>query len=158
MNSLMIMMILLALTNGVCIGLSRILNGLLSQDTNAFNASLWNHVVGFTLLSLLLTFIPTPPLASLLTAPVYTWFGGVLGTFFVAINSYVLSRIGATMTALLVITGQLVTGVVFDAITTHTEPFQLLGILLIIIGVLLTKWFQFKSVSQNIQLKTEEQA
>lgn len=155
MNSIMIMMILLALTNGVCIGLSRLLNGRLSQDTNAFNASLWNHVVGFTLLSLLLTFIPTPPLASLLSAPVYTWLGGVFGALFVALNSYVLSRIGATMTALLVITGQLLTGVVFDAMAANAEPLQLFGGVLIMAGVLLTKWFQFKSVSQNIQLKNQ---
>ncbi|WP_245006721.1 DMT family transporter [Erwinia persicina] len=50
----MITYIINSLLNGVCISLSRSLNGRLSMGRNAFYASLWNHIVGFIFLSLIL--------------------------------------------------------------------------------------------------------
>jgi len=65
------------------------------------------------------------------------YLGGVLGTFFVAINSYVIPRLGVTKTALLVISGQMLVAVV---ISNHSSSvvslfIQLLGVALILLGV-----------------------
>ncbi|WP_233219378.1 DMT family transporter [Photobacterium sp. GB-3] len=62
-----------------------------------------------------------------------------MGALFVALNSYVLSKVGATLTVILVITGQLLTGVVWDAISNGVELALLLGILCILMGILVTK-------------------
>lgn len=136
---MMTMVILLALLNGCCISFCRILNGRLSQDTSAFNASLWNHVVGFIFLSLIVYFTSSVPVITIMDAPVSAWFGGVIGALFVALNSYVLSKVGATLTALLVIGGQLLTGFVWDVFSNGAELTPLFGILCILIGVLVTK-------------------
>nr|WP_237499942.1 DMT family transporter [Streptomyces sp. SID8379] len=73
--------VLLALLNGVLIGVSRAVNGQLATRVGAFRASVWNHVVGFGLLTLFL-------LAALLLpgtwpgpgdAPPAAYLGGVFG-------------------------------------------------------------------------------
>ncbi|WP_244156110.1 DMT family transporter [Photobacterium angustum] len=135
----MTLVIFLALLNGCCISFCRVLNGRLSQDTSAFYASFWNHVVGFIFLSFVVYFSSTVPVKTIMDAPVIAWLGGVMGTLFVALNSYVLSKVGATLTVILVITGQLLTGVVWDAISNGVELTPLLGILCILMGILVTK-------------------
>lgn len=144
----MTLVILLALLNGCCISFSRILHGRLGQDTSAFNASLWNHVVGFILLTLIVYFTSSVPVETIMDAPVTTWLGGFLGALFVALNSYLLSRVGATLTALLVIGGQLFTGVVWDAISNGAELTQLFGILFILTGILVAKRGQCQEVKK----------
>ncbi|KJG04589.1 hypothetical protein UB33_17980 [Photobacterium angustum] len=136
---MMTLVIFLALLNGCCISFCRVLNGRLSQDTSAFYASFWNHVVGFIFLSFVVYFSSTVPVKTIMDAPVIAWLGGVMGTLFVALNSYVLSKVGATLTVILVITGQLLTGVVWDAISNGVELTPLLGILCILMGILVTK-------------------
>ncbi|WP_198553511.1 MULTISPECIES: DMT family transporter [unclassified Shewanella] len=138
----MLIVVFLALFNGCCISFCRILNGRLGQDTSAFNASLWNHVVGFVFLSIIVYCTSSLPVNIVMKAPVTAWLGGVIGALFVALNSYVLSRVGATLTALLVIGGQLLTGVLWDAISHGAEFSQLAGVLCILAGVLLTKYNQ----------------
>lgn len=135
----MTLVIFLALLNGCCISFCRVLNGRLSQDTSAFYASFWNHVVGFIFLSFVVYFSSIVPVKTILDAPVIAWLGGVMGALFVALNSYVLSKVGATLTVILVITGQLLTGVVWDAISNGVELTPLLGILCILMGILVTK-------------------
>ncbi|EAS65661.1 DMT family transporter [Photobacterium angustum] len=136
---MMTLVICLALLNGCCISFCRVLNGRLSQDTSAFYASFWNHVVGFIFLSFVVYFSSIVPVKTILDAPVIAWLGGVMGALFVALNSYVLSKVGATLTVILVITGQLLTGVVWDAISNGVELTPLLGILCILMGILVTK-------------------
>ncbi|KJG02334.1 DMT family transporter [Photobacterium angustum] len=136
---MMTLVIFLAVLNGCCISFCRVLNGRLSQDTSAFYASFWNHVVGFIFLSFVVYFSSTVPVKTIMDAPVIAWLGGVMGALFVALNSYVLSKVGATLTVILVITGQLLTGVVWDAISNGVELTPLLGILCILMGILVTK-------------------
>ena len=76
---MMTLVIFLALLNGCCISFCRVLNGRLSQDTSAFYASFWNHVVGFIFLSLVVYFTSTVPVETIMDAPVIAWLGGVMG-------------------------------------------------------------------------------
>lgn len=92
----MITYIINSLLNGVCISLSRSMNGRLSMERNAFYASLWNHIVGFIFLSLIL-FVQRDDMTSFhFNAPWYAYSGGAMGALFVAVNSYILPRLGST--------------------------------------------------------------
>ncbi len=90
---MMTLVIFLALLNGCCISFCRVLNGRLSQDTSAFYASFWNHVVGFIFLSFVVYFSSTVPVKTIMDAPVIAWLGGVMGALFVALNSYVYQKL-----------------------------------------------------------------
>lgn len=141
----MLIYIILALSNGVFIGMSRAINGKLSQHIGSFNASLSNHIVGFITLSLLFlpVFIGLYPtelnVNQLSNAPLTAYLGGVIGALYVAINSFVLVRVGATNTALLVISGQMLTGVMIDYQSDNLNSllFTFVGVTLIVIGMIL---------------------
>lgn len=127
--------IILALLNGVCIALSRILNGQLCQTKSAFSASTVNHFVGFGFLSVLIM-IFTIPVDSLPPQPIlYT--GGIIGALYVAINSYIMTRLGSTDAMIMVIAGQMLFGVLMEFFTDDLRnlPLQLSGVGLIIVGI-----------------------
>jgi transporter family-2 protein len=135
--------ILMAVLAGALIGLSRQINGRLSLSKGALGASFWNHLVGFgalaaAALALALT-AASPPWAGLLEAPLWAWAGGPLGVVFVASGSWLVARIGAARTALLVIAGQMVSGALLDTLRLGMDGAGLraLGIAVILAGVLL---------------------
>lgn len=143
--------ILLALFNGVIIGLSRVLNGQLSHSKGPFQASFYNHIIGFGLLTVLLLLInPNQMLATtnnFTALPSYIYLGGFIGALYVAINSYVLGKIGASSCAILVISGQMFTGVIIDIwldteVNSTVFSYQLLlqfsAVALIIMGIFLS--------------------
>ncbi len=132
---------LLALTAGVLVGASRSLNGRLSLSTSPLVASFWNHIVGFVFLSTVaLAFGGLMP-DGLPDAPWTAWLGGTLGVIFVASGSWLIVRIGATMTAILVIAGQMISGVALDFAIGAREGLavQATGVALIIAGMALAR-------------------
>jgi len=135
----MIVLVFIALLNGFCISFCRIINGRLAQQSNALNASFWNHMIGFIFLSLLVTFTPETPISDIENAPFLLFSGGIVGALFVALNSYVLPKIGASYTAMLVIAGQLFTGIALDVIYIGTELNQVVGIFFILMSILFSK-------------------
>lgn len=127
--------IMIALSNGICIILSRSINGGLSQVTNAFYASLINHVVGFLFLSMMIGLAQDSFNITFENIPLVAFAGGVIGACFVIINSYVLPLLGATLTTIFAISGQVLSGVIIDA-AQHGLPehwvLQLLGVIFIL--------------------------
>ena len=137
----MILFSSLALLAGILVSLSRQINGRLAVSTSPLRASLWNHVVGLavlTFMGLVLGGLLPPADAGI---PWWAWLGGPLGVVFVASGSWLIARIGAANTALLVIAGQMVTGVLLDLITGAPGPlgWRVLGVGLILIGMALTR-------------------
>ncbi len=133
----------MAVLAGALIGLSRQVNGRLSLSRGALGASFWNHLVGalalgLAALGLALTVAP-PDLAGLSAMPSWAWAGGTLGVLFVASGSWLVARIGAARTALLVIAGQMVSGALLDSLRLGWEgaPLRALGVAVILTGVLL---------------------
>lgn len=128
--------VLLALVNGMVIGTSRAINGQLSASAGPLRASLWNHAVGFGLLSLMLLWLPHPH-ADPATLPVGAWLGGVFGALFVAVNSLVFTRLGAMRSVLLVIGGQLLVAVLIDWLQRRQAPGVLrgVGVALMLLGM-----------------------
>lgn len=130
--------ITIALTNGICIIFSRSINGRLSQSSNAFYASLVNHIAGFIFLSVVVLFyLPQFPV-TLNSIPLITFTGGIIGACFVVINSYILPLLGATLTTILAICGQVLSGFIIDIIQ-HGMPSHLLmqitGVILILLAI-----------------------
>jgi len=73
-------------------------------------------------------------------APWQAWIGGPIGVLFIAAASWLVARIGAATTALLVIGGQMVTGVALDLITGAPGSgwARAAGVALILAGMALT--------------------
>jgi bacterial/archaeal transporter family-2 protein len=122
----MVAAVLLALLNGAMIGTSRILNGRLSTRLGPARTSLWNHAVGFALLTILVAFSLDQFGSADWRAPASAYLGGLLGVLFVAANSHVLTRLGATRTTTLVIGAQMLASVLIEGLGTPA-PAKLLG-------------------------------
>jgi transporter family-2 protein len=137
----MINLIAFAALAGVLVGVSRQVNGRLSLSTSPLVSSFFNHVVGFALLTViglgLGGLIPSTAAA----APWFAYVGGPLGVVFVAAGSWLIPRIGATNTALLIIGGQMISGVVLDLMSTAPRPLlaSIVGVGLILAGMVLTQ-------------------
>ncbi|KAB0680814.1 DMT family transporter [Aureimonas leprariae] len=133
--------ILLAFIGGLLVGLSRQLNGRLSLSTSPMISSFWNHAVGFVALTLVGLLAGGLVPAGAAGTPWYAYLGGPIGVVFVAAGSWVIARVGALNTALLVIAGQMVSGVAFDFVRDRSPAFwaSAAGVALIIAGILVTR-------------------
>ena len=137
----MIIPILFAFSAGLLIILSRQVNGRLSLSSTPMISSFWNHIVGFVVLTVLGLIIGGLIPANIAEIPWWVFSGGAIGVVFVASGSWLITRIGAVNSTMLVISGQMVSGVVFDFL--RGEPITLwacaLGVTLIIAGMALTQ-------------------
>jgi len=79
-------------------------------------ASLVSFCVGtVTLLGfILVTRAPLPSLAMASAAPLWSWFGGALGAFFVAVTVILAFKLGATGLMAWIIAGQLIASIMLD--------------------------------------------
>lgn len=135
-------LIIFALINGGFITLSRAINGKLSTELNPFKASLWNHLVGFILLSVLIVVMnKNTTLIEVLNIPWIYFLGGFFGVFFVAVSSCVFAKIGALKTSVLIIFGQMLSAIVIEwnKHTLYSNFIQLVGLIIILIGIFLSK-------------------
>lgn len=137
----MMLAVVFACLAGVLVGVSRQVNGRLSLSTSPLVASFWNHLVGLAALTFAGLAVGglLPPGAG--EAPWTSWLGGPIGVVFVASGSWLVQRIGAVNTALLVIAGQMVSGVALDLFRDAPPPLwtSVSGVLLILGGVMLTR-------------------
>jgi transporter family-2 protein len=127
----------MALLNGGLVGLSRLINGHLGATVGPMRASLWNHLVGLLFLTLLLIAMGRWPIVIHARSHVFEYLGGLFGALFVAINSYALSKLGATRTTLFVIGAQMLTAVLLDTFHTGRVPGGLgyLGVAVVLGGL-----------------------
>lgn len=133
----MMLFVILGILNGFCITLSRVLNGQLSAKHGVFHASLVNHVVGFMFLSVIFVVI-SEPLIELPHEPLL-YIGGLIGALYVAINSLVMVRLGSTNSIVLVVSGQMLFGLLVEMYHMGFENLgvQVIGAALVVLGVFL---------------------
>jgi transporter family-2 protein len=83
---------------------------------NANTAALVSFLVGTAGLIVLLvvTRAPLPPRETLAAVPLWAWFGGLMGAFYVASSTVVASQLGTASLLGLALLGQLTTALVFD--------------------------------------------
>jgi Uncharacterized protein conserved in bacteria len=79
-------------------------------------ASLVSFTVGTVALLgyVLVTRTPWPSMAAAASAPAWSWFGGALGAFFVAVSVVLAFKLGATGLMAWIIAGQLIASVLLD--------------------------------------------
>ncbi len=137
----MIEAIFLATLAGVLVSLSRQINGRLAVSTTPLIASFWNHIVGFAVLTAIGLVLGSLWPEGALSAPWFAYLGGTIGVIFVASGSWLIARIGAINTAMLVIGGQMVFGVLLDLLRGADDNLlaSALGVTLIIAGAALTQ-------------------
>lgn len=137
----MLQPILFAVLGGTLVSVSRAINGRLSLATSAMTASFWNHLVGFLFLSAVALLWGGLMPGGWPDAPLTAWFGGTLGVLFVASGSWLVARIGATLTAMLVIAGQMVSGVALDLALGQSDNLlpKFAGVALILAGMALAR-------------------
>jgi transporter family-2 protein len=108
-------------------------------------ASLVSFCVGTVALLafILVTRAPWPSLAAASAAPWWSWFGGALGAFFVAVTIILAFKLGATGLMAWIIAGQLVASVLLDhtgslgfAVREVSWP-RMAGVLLLFAGAVL---------------------
>jgi transporter family-2 protein len=83
---------------------------------NANSAALVSFLVGaVALLALVIgTRAPVPARETLTSVPLWAWFGGLLGAFYVASSTVIAAELGATTLLALALAGQLTTALVMD--------------------------------------------
>jgi len=112
----MIFFAALAILAGVLVSLSRQVNGRLALSTSAMESSFWNHTVGLVFITGVALLVGGLFAGEPGAAPWWAYFGGPVGVIFVAAGSWLIARIGAAHTALLIIAGQMTSGVILDII------------------------------------------
>jgi transporter family-2 protein len=135
--SALLPMIAAAFLAGVLVSVSRSLNGRLGLSTSPLRASFWNHAVGAAVLTLIA--LPTTDLIPADTgeAPWWAWAGGPVGVVFIALGAVAVARLGASLTAMLVIAGNMISGAALDWLrgTGGDMLATLSGVALILAGI-----------------------
>ncbi|SIT91786.1 transporter family-2 protein [Yoonia rosea] len=112
----MIFFAALAILAGVLVSLSRQINGRLALSTSAMESSFWNHLVGLVFITCVALAVGGLFAGDPAEAPWWAFLGGPVGVVFIAAGSWLIARIGAAQTALLIIAGQMISGVLLDIV------------------------------------------
>lgn len=133
----MILFAALAILAGVLVSLSRQINGRLALSTSAMESSFWNHLVGLVFITCVALAVGGLFAGEPAQAPWWAYLGGPVGVVFIAAGSWLIARIGAAQTALMIIAGQMISGVVLDFIMGAPGNLwaRTLGVALILAGM-----------------------
>jgi len=131
-----LMIILLALSNGLLVTFSRMVNARLGKAINPAGASVWNHLTGTLAMGAAVLFMGTRGIR-LEGLPFYVYCGGLIGGVYVTISNYLIPKIGASKATVLMIAGQIILAAVLDILrgVLQRPLLALGGIILIIAGV-----------------------
>ncbi len=131
----------LAVLAGVLVGLSRQINGRLALSTSAMESSFWNHLIGLIFITLAAMAFGGLFAGEPVASPWWAYLGGPVGVIFIAAGSWLIARIGAAQTAMLIIAGQMISGVVLDIIlgAPGSPVARGIGVALILAGMWVTR-------------------
>ncbi len=110
----MLPLILIGVLGGVAVGLQTPFAGAMSQRVGGAASSFIIHVTGAAISLVILFARGGEQLSQWRTVPWYMWLAGGLGVILLLTLSVTFPRLGATATMVLVITGQLLVGIVID--------------------------------------------
>ncbi len=134
----MILGIGLAMTAGVLLFGTRIVNYRLGSQLGSAGGSFANHWIGAVLGGLLLLVLQVPFLASPEPIAWYAWMGGPIGAAFVIICNLTMGSVSVMISTTLIFIGQVSMSILLDlTLTGHAiSPKQLLGAAMIFLGIL----------------------
>lgn len=141
--------IIMAVAAGAGLPVQAALNSKLAKTGGSpLHAAMISFMVGvFTLLLFILFTSQNVSWKDLKDAPTYSWLGGLLGAFYVSVIIYSFPRIGPGVAFGLIIAGQLGISMLLEhyqilGAKHHAISFgRIAGLMLIILGVYLTKRF-----------------
>lgn len=108
---------ILGLTAGLGLALQIGMNAQLRKVLgSAYTAALISFLVGTTALMIIMALTRTavPARESFAAIPLWAWFGGLFGAFYVAISTIVAAHLGATSLLVLALAGQLLMAMIVD--------------------------------------------
>ena len=109
-----IAIILIGLIGGIAVGIQSPMVGIMSQRVGSMSSSFIIHLVGTLLSALILFTRGGENITAWRTLPWYMLGAGCLGIFLFLSLSYTVPRLGATSAIVLLITGQLIIGMIID--------------------------------------------
>lgn len=129
--------ILISITSGAIVVISRILNTRLSEKVGLMESSFFNYLTGLLSSLILFAFVKDKiALSQFYNIPFWAYLGGVLGIAVVILSSVVTSKMSTFYITLIIFIGQLFTGIIIDCITLNTIPFaKIIGGLLVVFGL-----------------------
>lgn len=148
----LIVQILCAFSAGVCIVISRSVNGYLAEKIGAYQSSFFNYLTGlFTSLViwLLMAFPTSAFLHNFYNIPNTIMFlGGVIGVINIVILNLVVSKIAPLQLTLIVFIAQLASGMVLDYFLYDSFSFKkLVGCCIVFLGLLHYQYVQRKQAN-----------
>ena len=131
-----ILLIMLALSNGVLVVLARMFNARLGREIGPAGASVWNHFTGFLVMAVFVLVLKGE-YSNLAEIPLYAYLGGFIGAIYVTISNFLIPKIGASKATVLMIAGQITLATVIDFLSGKIASplITAAGIILIISGV-----------------------
>lgn len=156
----MYILIILGIIAGMAVPMQTTINNRLTVFTKSvFTTSFYSFLVG-TILLFVINFIISPEKFTLSffasQSFSYVWFaGGMLGVIFLTGNIILLPRIGAALTVIVTVTGQMVIGILidtfgwFDAEAKALHFLHIIGVFLLIGGIIYMNAKKNAKVSQN---------
>jgi len=124
----------------VQVGMNTKLRAVMQSANTAALISFFVGTLGLIAL-VLVTRTPVPTRDTVATVPMWAWFGGLMGAFYVAISTVVASQLGATSLLVLTLLGQLVLALMADhfgwmGLPVHPITLtRIAGVLLLAAGV-----------------------
>lgn len=137
------LVIAIGILGGVAVGLQSPIAGAISERVGGTASSLIIHVSGAFLSGVLLVLRGGEQLGNWRSLTWYMWLGGMFGVVLYLTLSVTFPRLGATSALILIIMGQLFTGMVLDTFgwlgvaARPFDPLRLLGALIVVAGAYL---------------------
>lgn len=141
------LLILLGILGGMAVPLQTSINAEFSRFSRAvFITSFYSFLVGTIALFIVNLFLNTEKFSMAFFGAQdysYIWFvGGLMGVVFLTANILLLPRIGAALTVIVTVTGQMIIGLMidtfgwFEAAPQPFHPMHLVGVVFLIIGII----------------------
>lgn len=137
---------LLAVVIGACMAIMIPMNGILSEMTGNYKASVIIHTIGLVAIILVLC-ITKSKIGFQKGIPIYLYSAGAIGVFTVLFMSMSFSALGVSMTIALSLLGQSITSIVIDHFgllgmkVMKFEQKKLIGLLFISSGIIIMTIF-----------------
>lgn len=135
----MVICIILSVLTGVTIVLSRTVNAKLSEYIGPYGSTLMNYVTGilgsFLLMIIMGSAFPLR-IKGISVSSFYIYLGGFLGVISIFINNKITSKMPSFELTLLILVGQLVSGILLDYFIMNIfSPGKLVGSIFVALGL-----------------------
>ncbi len=132
--------ILLAILAGVFTTVETSINAQLGKSLTPSLATLHSLIIGTLFMLFLCSYSGTvTAYARITTVSPILWIGGIFGAFIIYFSSKAIPDIGISNALILILSGQLVSGLVFDVYLNHIEigSRKIIGLALFLVGTIM---------------------